>query len=256
MSLSKGSMEKFTFTLGKLDAGMAILLGPNAHLLEFPSLLLPTPGPGQPPLGPGSILTITVSRDLAAEREIQHGFANLQQSILDSFTTPPKAPRLRMRNVTQTNCVLEWDALDLGSADLCSLEMYKNGQRVGRVKGREWKTGGLSVGEEYTFHLVLQTTAGTHTSNMCRFRTHTMDNLTGVRISFGPIEPPNLLGQLRSCIDEIGAKETLVGIETTHFVCTSPFSSDVVARDYAEAVRMNLPIVGPGWLLAVAGERK
>jgi len=40
--------------------------------------------------------------------------------------------------------------------------MYKNGQRWGRVGGdlsrkekREWKTGGLQSGEEYTFQLVM-----------------------------------------------------------------------------------------------------
>lgn len=68
---------------------------------------------------------------------------------------------------------MEWDGLDLGSAGFRGLEMMKNGQRWGRVgagvgvgagagggeKGkkdkREWKTGGLQSGEEYTFQLVL-----------------------------------------------------------------------------------------------------
>lgn len=86
-----------TFTLGKLDAGMAILLGPNAHLLEFPSLLLPTSPPGGPPLGPGSILTITVSRDVEAEAAQQQRFRDLQGSIVESFgTAPPSAPVLKV----------------------------------------------------------------------------------------------------------------------------------------------------------------
>lgn len=88
-------------------------------------------------------------------------------------------------------------------------------------------------------------------------------NLTGLQIHFGPLEPPGLLKQLRTCLSEIGAKETTnVGLDTTHFVCTSPIISGheqnggAVSRDYAEAIQMNLPIVGPGWLLAVATERK
>lgn len=86
-----------TFTLGKLDAGMAILLGPNAHLLEFPSLLLPTSPPGGPPLGPGSILTITVSRDVEAEAAQQHKFRELQSDIMGSFgVAPPNAPVLKV----------------------------------------------------------------------------------------------------------------------------------------------------------------
>ncbi|RSH91355.1 Chitin synthase, class 5 [Saitozyma podzolica] len=263
---SKGKMEKFTFTLGKLDAGMAILLGPNAHLLEFPSLLLPTPSPNTPPLGPGSILTITVSRDLEAELAAQRSFTDLQHTILGTFTSPPTPPALKVRSVTQTSVVLEWDKISVGSADFRALEMYKNGQRWGRVGGdfgkkekMEWKTGGLQVGEEYSFQLVLKTTAGTYPSNQIRVRTHTMDNLTGLQIRFGPIEPPELLAQLRSCLVEIGAKENpSVGLDTTHFVCTAPNGADSgrVGRDYAEALRSNLPVVNPGWLMAVAGERK
>jgi hypothetical protein len=251
---------------------MAILLGPHAHLLEFPSLLLPTPSPGTPPLGPGSILTITVTRDLEAEAVAENSFLTLQQDILDTYTLPPSAPKLKVRSVTQTSVVLDWDRLSIGSADFRALEMWKNGQRLGRVGGeygkgkekREWKTGGLQVGEEFSFHLVLKTTAGTLTSNKIKVKTHTMDNLTGLNIYFGPIQPESLLQQLRSCLSEIGAKESSkLGIDTTHFVCTTPLvggddqgRGGAVSREYAEAVQANLPVVGPGWLMAVAGERK
>ncbi|ODN94756.1 hypothetical protein L198_04900 [Cryptococcus wingfieldii CBS 7118] len=267
-------MEQFTFTLGKLDAGMAILLGPNAHLLEFPSLLLPTPSPGMPPLGPGSILTITVARDLQAELSAQQAFADLQSSILSSFTVPPTAPTLRLRNVTQTNVCVEWDNINVGSAEFRGLEMLRNGQRWGRVGGdsglggkkekTEWKTGGLQSGEEYTFQLVLKTTAGTYSSNLIRTRTHTMDNLTGLLVCFGPVQPPHLLEQLRYTLRQINARESPgVALDTTHFVCTSPIvGGDEHGRgggpdvEYQEATRSNLPIVSPGWLLAVAEQRK
>ncbi|WVW86242.1 hypothetical protein I302_108284 [Kwoniella bestiolae CBS 10118] len=270
---SKTKMEKFTFTLGKLDAGMAILLGPNAHLLEFPSLLLPTPSPGAPPLGPGSILTITVSRDVSAELAAQQTFHDLQSDILSTFSTPPAPPVLKLRNVTQTSVCVEWEKLNIGSAAWRGLEMYRNGQRWGRVGGdygqgkkekREWKTGGLQSGEEYTFQLVLKTTAGTYPSNLIRVRTHTMDNLTGLLIHFGPIHPPQLLSQLREGLQQIGARESsTVALDTTHFVCTTPIvGGDDSGRggqidpEYQEAARMNLPVVGPGWLMAVAAERK
>lgn len=142
----------------------AILLGPNSHLLEFPSLLIPQPSPNEPPLGPGSILTITVSRDLEAERTAQNSFSKLQENILDTFgTSPPSKPELQIQNVTQTSVALEWGKLDLGSATFRGLDMYRNGQRWGRVGGDvgtkdekcEWKTGGLQSGEEYTFQLIL-----------------------------------------------------------------------------------------------------
>ncbi|CAD6565502.1 MAG: Chitin synthase, class 5 [Tremellales sp. Tagirdzhanova-0007] len=265
-----------TFTLGKLDAGMAILLGPNAHLLEFPSLLLPSPSPGSPPLGPGSILTITVSRDLAAEAVAQNAFSRLQSDILETFgTTAPSPPIMKIRNVTQTSLCVEWEKLELGSAGFRGLEMFKNGQRWGRIGGelvggigrmgkREWKTGGLQSGEDYTFQLVLKTTAGTFPSNLIRVRTHTMDNLTGLLIYFGPLQPPSLLNQLRTCLSDIDARECpTVALDTTHFVCTTPIvggdesgRAGSIDMAYQQAIRANLPVVGPGWLLAVAGERK
>jgi hypothetical protein len=113
-------------------------------------------------LGPGSILTITVSRDIEAELAAQRAFSDLQQNILDAFSTAPSPPVLNVRSVTQTSVVLDWAQISVGSAGFRALEMYKNGQRWGRVGGefgkkekREWKTGGLQVGEEYSFQLVL-----------------------------------------------------------------------------------------------------
>lgn len=233
---------------------MAILLGPDAHLLEFPSLLLPTPGPGQPLLGPGSVLTINVSRDFAAERRNDDAFTHVQKDILSTFTAAPTPPRLRCRNITQTNVVLEWDTLNTGSADVLALEMFKNGQRVGRVEGQKWKTGGLSVDTDYNFHLVLYTTAGTLESDKCRVRTHTMDNLTGLCVALGPMDDATC-SQLRACAREIGAKEGS-GIDVTHFVCSSPYRGSAVDADYQDAVKANLPIVSPAWLSTVAAERK
>ncbi|BEI81812.1 hypothetical protein CcaverHIS002_0209720 [Cutaneotrichosporon cavernicola] len=265
--------EVHVHSLGKLDAGMAILLGPNSHLLEFPSLLIPEPSPNEPPLGPGSILTITVTRDLEAERTAQSSFERLQASILDAFgTNPPTKPELQILNVTQTSVALEWNELYLGSATFRGLEMYRNGQRWGRVGGEvgtkdektEWKTGGLQSGEEYTFQLVMKTTAGTFPSNLIRVRTHTMDNLTGLYPTFGSIEPATLLSQLRTCLTDIGAREAPhISTATTHFVCSSALLSDGdngsgshIDEAYEKAVAANLPVVSPSWLLAVAAERR
>jgi hypothetical protein len=109
-------------------------------------------------------LTITVARDLEAERERSDAFESLQDSILETYgTSAPSKPVLKVANVTQTSVALEWDALELGSSSIRSLEMYRNGQRWGRVGGEhgtkeeknQWKTGGLQSAEEYTFQLVL-----------------------------------------------------------------------------------------------------
>ncbi|KAF8257022.1 hypothetical protein EI94DRAFT_1819347 [Lactarius quietus] len=59
--MSLKSPDSFMFTVGKLDAGMAILLGERAHLIEFPSLLLP---PGATTC---SIVNISVTQNVAEE---------------------------------------------------------------------------------------------------------------------------------------------------------------------------------------------
>lgn len=142
---------------------MAILLGPNAHLIEFPSLLLP------PNLTTGSIVTITVSRDHAAEQRSHSAFTALQSAILAQFgTASPKPPVLKIRNVTQTSVTIEWEPLELAQATVRGLEVFRNGVRFASVwKGRnkpgygidvterEWKGSSLQSGEEYTFQLVL-----------------------------------------------------------------------------------------------------
>ncbi|KAI9610299.1 hypothetical protein KEM48_002586 [Puccinia striiformis f. sp. tritici PST-130] len=65
----------YTFTCGKIDAGIAVLIGSHAHLIEFPSLLLP------PGCEPGSIT-----------------------KIADQFgVQSPQAPKLRLRSITQTS---------------------------------------------------------------------------------------------------------------------------------------------------------
>ena len=115
------------FTLGKLDAGMAILLGPNGHLLEFPSLLLPTSSPGGPPLGPGSILTITVSRDVAAETAQQEAFKELQEDIMGSFgTDAPEAPVLKVSFIDGIG--LRADKEYYTNERLCGLGEIESGQ--------------------------------------------------------------------------------------------------------------------------------
>jgi hypothetical protein len=91
-----------------------------------------------------------------------------------------------------------------------------------------------------------------------------MDNLTGLLIHFGPIHPPELLKTLRANLEEIGARESPeVALDTTHFVATTPIvggddqgRGGSIDRQYQEAIKMNLPVVGPGWLLAVTGEKK
>ena len=102
------SNDGYTFTVGKLDAGVAILIGERASLIEFPSVLLPRG------LTLGSVVDVRVTRNEAQEQKKREDFIGLQDEILQTYgVKAPTAPVIRLRGVTQTTIAIEWDALDL-----------------------------------------------------------------------------------------------------------------------------------------------
>lgn len=266
------------FTVGKLDAGMAILLGSRASLIEFPSLLLPQD------VTSGSVVEITVKRNTEQERKNHRDFHQLQHDILETYgIRGPTAPALRLRAVTQTSVVLEWSHLELATASLLSLDIYRNGARLAAIpnplKNTSTKLSGLEVGADYLFHLVLKTTAGTLTSNVLRTKTHTMTDTSGIAVCFGAIggdladlapdipaaeagEPITHLEALsRDLLAQMGAKaSTRLQIDTTHYVCTSPRTRTPPGTGsangagegptYRKALQLNIPVVRPEWIVA------
>jgi hypothetical protein len=141
--------------------------------------------------------------------------------------------------------VLEWDPVQLATAELRSLSLYRNGSKAGNIPRDKLSTkiSGLAVDSEYTFHLVLRTSAGTYTSDRLTVRTHKMTDLTGITITPG-IMPQQLRDDLQATVDRIGAKmiDTL-RIDTTHFVCT-----EGRGQAWEKAGDMNIPVVVPDWL--------
>ncbi|KAI1634487.1 hypothetical protein F4809DRAFT_618304 [Biscogniauxia mediterranea] len=233
-----------SLTVGKVDAGVTVLLTPDKRLIEFPSILLP------PNIVSGSIVDITVARNHASECEADSRFAALQDRIFSSFgASEPSTPVLRCRNATQTSVVLEWDPIELATADLISLSLYRNGQKAGNIprplQMHSTKISGLAVDTEYNFHLVLRTTAGTFASRQVTVRTHKMTDLSGVTITTG-ILPASTREALASAVERIGAKIVDgVRIDTTHFVTT-----EGRGVPWEKAVEMNIPVVRPEWVEA------
>ncbi|KAI0419573.1 chitin biosynthesis protein [Xylaria grammica] len=233
-----------SLTVGKVDAGVTVLLTPDKRLIEFPSILLP------PNIVSGSIVDITVARNHVSESESDKQFAALQDQILSAFgASEPSTPILRCRNATQTSVVLEWDPIELATANLISLSLYRNGQKVGNIPQPlhmySTKISGLAVDTEYTFHLVLRTSAGTMSSKQVVVRTHKMTDLSGVTITIG-ILPAQMRESLAAAVERIGAKVVdSVRIDTTHFVTTE-------GRGVAweKAVENNIPVVRPEWVTA------
>ncbi|KAI7193448.1 hypothetical protein KC363_g2736 [Hortaea werneckii] len=237
-----------SLTVGKVDAGVAVLLTEDKRLIEFPSILLPAD------IHSGSIVDINVARNTAAEHLADQKFAQLQHSILDTFgSRSPSPPVLRCRNATQTSVVLEWDPIDLATAELRSLSLYRNGSKAGNIPPGKLSTkiSGLGVDSEYSFSLVLRTSAGQYSSEKLVIRTHKMTDLTGITITPG-IMPGQLRESLQEAVDRIGAKVSeSVRIDTTHFVCTEPRG-----QNWEKAVEMNVPVVVPDWIIGCEREGK
>ncbi|KAJ9106218.1 hypothetical protein QFC21_001362 [Naganishia friedmannii] len=232
-------MEKFTFTVGKLDAGMAILIGERAHLIEFPSILLP------PGVSSGSIVNISVNRNQAAENAHLSEFWALQDQILNEYGIDlPVAPELKLRHITQTSVTLEWPHIELAKADIRGLEIYKNGQRLALIpnpkSNTSTKLSSLQSNEEYTFQLVFDT--------------------SGISVCFGSIQDPNFLAHSKAALKHMKAKWTeSIEIDTTHFVCQAagPAENNYnPTSEYLKAVQLSLPIVQPQWILACQIEKK
>lgn len=157
----------------------------------------------------------------------------------------PSPPVLRCRNATQTSVVLEWDPINLATAELRSLSLYRNGNKAGNIPRDKLSTkiSGLAVDSEYTFHLILRTTAGTYTSERLTVRTQKMTDLTGITITPG-IMPAQLRDDLAATVERIGAKFIdTVRIDTTHFVCT-----EGRGQAWEKAMEMNVPVVVPDWV--------
>ena len=174
--------------------------------------------------------------------------------------------------MTQTSVTLEWPRLELATAKLRSLDLYRDRQRVAAIpspsNNTSTKVSGLQLDTEYTFQLVLRTTAGVYPSNLLRVRTHTMTDTSGISVCFGTVEDDVLLENAKMAVREMGAKwSDKIQIDTTHFVCTTPAATPVAAPvtggivtgpgvEYQKALQLSIPVVQPQWILACHAEKK
>ncbi|KAJ1938860.1 hypothetical protein FBU59_004309 [Linderina macrospora] len=244
------------FTVGKLDAGMAMLLTEDYQLIEFPSVLLPKG------VALGSVVTIDVRRDRSTEKRQRTEFRTLQDQILSQFGThSPTAPQIRVAHTTQTWVVLEWDPLDLATAELRSLHLYRDNQRLfqqmpSTVEAanlhRAVKITGLDVNQEYEFKVEMRTSAGRLFSNTVQVKTHALTDLSGVCVCFGECESLEEVENLKAAVERIGASWVdAVSLNVTHFIAR--YAS---GASYDHALALNIPVVKPGWLLACEANNK
>ncbi|KAG6835115.1 hypothetical protein H0H93_004704, partial [Arthromyces matolae] len=242
MSIEK-SPDSFMFTVGKLGATT------------------------------GSIVNIAVNRNVTEEKRRESEFWALQDDILNEFgINSPEPPKLQLRNVTQTSVTLEWPTIELATSKLRSLDIYRNGQRLAAIPSPHTNTStklsGLELNTEYTFQLILRTTAGTYPSNLIRVRTHTMTDTSGICVCFGNVQDEILLENAKLALREMGGRwSEKIQIDTTHFVCTTPAVTPGGAQatggvsgapgvEYQRALQLSIPVVQPLWILACHSEKK
>lgn len=250
-------MVEVSLTVGKLDASLALLLTKDHHLIEFPTILLPNG------VRAGSIVKIKCDRDLATEKTEAAQFQQIQNEILATFgTNLPQSPVLSIKNVTQTSCVLEWDALDLGTASLKNLVLFKDDKKLGAIPqpltNRTTKLSGLPIDKAFLFQLRLDTTAGVYPSNVAEVKTHKMTDLSGITVCLGDVTQndqfsvEDIQETLKSMGAHFPAQDKLL-VDTTHFITTRENKQN---PEYLKANEMNIPIIRPEWLKACERERR
>lgn len=240
------------------------------HCIEFPSILLPAG------CTTGSVVSISCTRNKKEEQARNDEFWDLQDDILAAFgERTPSPPRLRLRNVTQTSVTLEWDKLELATAKLLSLTIWRNGQRLAAIpnplNNTSTKVSGLDVDAPYSFHLIVRTTAGTYASQTIKTRTLTLADTSGISACFGAIEPSELLDEAKEALTQMRARwSNRIQIETTHFVCThssgaapavtppddSPHEAPDPGMEFQRATQLSIPVVQPAWVLACLREKR
>lgn len=250
-------MVEVSLTVGKLDASLALLLTKDHHLIEFPTILLPNG------VKAGSIVKIKCDRDLATEKKEAEEFQQIQDEILNTFgKNLPQPPVLSIKNVTQTSCVLEWDTLDLGTASLKNLVLFKDDKKLGAIPqpltNRTTKLSGLPIDKAFLFQLRLDTTAGVYLSNLVEVKTHKMTDLSGITVCLGDITANDqfTVEDIQETLKNMGANypaQDKLMVDTTHFITTRENKQN---PEYLKANEMNIPIVRPEWLKACELERR
>ncbi|KAF8867495.1 hypothetical protein CPB84DRAFT_1867304 [Gymnopilus junonius] len=164
---------------------------------------------------------------------------------------------IMVRNITQTSVTLKWPPLKLTTVKLRLLNIYRNNQHLSSVPSpltnTSTKHSGMDINTEYTFQLILCTTAGTFPSNILKVCMHTMQNTSGICVCFGTVQGKVLLENAKLALRDMGMKwSERIQIDTSHFVCMMP-AGPGGGRGAPGAI---IPVVQPHWLLACHAEKR
>lgn len=253
-SVSEGetASNRQQFTVGKLDAGLAVLISQDHHVVEIPATLLPDG------ISSGSIVDMAIVRNESEEQKERQKFLSVQKSILTLFGKPPVPPTIREEQVTQTQIVLSWDPFQLYESDFMGIDVYKNHTKMSSLHHQlskdstTLKLSGLDVGTEYELHLVVRTSAGNLVSNSVTVTTLKLEDLHGFVFCFGEISDEKERQLITDTVKKWKATVAdTISIRTTHFVTK-------IGRgvQWEEAKKLNIPIVNPDFIKKCDAEHK
>lgn len=234
-SLSEGK-SSIILTVGKIEAGVAMLLTENLQIVEFPSSLLPNE------VESGSLVSIKIRRDTEAEAQAIEEFEKLQEEIYKEFGRPieikddpsstakefdPNNPlelHLFLHSLSQTTATLKWNEVDLGRCEFKGIDCFLNGLKASNstmLKQNCLKLSGLDMGKKYKAQICLRTTGGNFTSQMLEFQTHDISNLSGLVVVLGFMEEERK-NEVVAYLDSVQAKYSNQFVpDATHFVTDS-----------------------------------
>ena len=165
--------------------------------------------------------------------------------------------------MTQTTVTIGWEPLDLANADLLSLDVLRNGERIAKIprarSSTSTKLSGLAMDTEYSIQLVMSTSAGLFASNELLIKTHTLDDLSGIFVCLGCIPDARLCEATKKVVEALGARwSNQIQLETTHLVCSvSPGpTEEQQMKLYEKAEQLTLPIIQPHWLFACSDKKR
>lgn len=177
------------FVVGKIDAGLSMLLTDDLRVIEFPSVLLPDS------VLVGSVVQVQMLRNEEEERKRQREFEELQQVIKNEYGKPVSckngmAMSVSAKNVTQTTVTVEWNEVVLGNCDLRGIDCFVNGSKATSYimhKANMLKLNGLDMQKEYKIQIVIRTSGGTLSSQVLNVVTHGLTEMSGVVLCIGSV---------------------------------------------------------------------
>lgn len=177
------------FVVGKIDAGLSMLLTDDLRVIEFPSVLLPES------VGVGSVVQVQMLRNEEEEKKRQKEFEELQELIKKEYGKPVSckngiAMTVSPKNVTQTTVTVEWNEVELRNCELRGIDCFVNGSKATSYimhKTNVLKLNGLDMQKEYKIQIVIRTSGGTLSSQVLNVVTHGLTEMSGVVLCIGSV---------------------------------------------------------------------